>query len=508
VPSTSLATPVCSANFFNPNPVGWLTLPGQAGGAVAKAVTGAVTQVATVTIGEVLRGLSDWVAQGTTNLLTSMAQVIAVHTQPELGATWFVDHYKLMTGIAMLLVLPLILAAAISAIVRQDAGALLRAIGIQLPLAALGTFLAIQLVSMALAVTDALCNQVSPDTHADTLNFLTLVGQRLNAMTATTGQGAFAVLLVAILMAVGVLLVSLELVMRDASVYVAVLFLPLALAGLVWPATIRWGRRLVELLVVLILSKFIIVAIISLGAAALSTGFAQDQYSGVIAGAALMLLAAFAPYVLLRLVPIVEAGTIGHMEGVSRRANPARVANDARSMVQSLLPGGLVGGGEPSDQPAAGSAAGDAMAKGAVAGAEKSSGVGEFEGDDEDWTHFGGRSTSVSRPGGSHDVAANSASVGRGVEVGTDSADAAGGGIALLKRTVGDGRAGRSGAAGVGSAGGGSAGGGSAGGGSATAWLGPAVAAIGEVSAGKDRAIDDANLAPDLLEGKKDSGGH
>jgi hypothetical protein len=456
-----------------------ITLPGLAGGAVAKVVGGAVTQVATVTITDVLHGLSDWVAQGTANLLTNMAQVIAAHTQPELGATWFLDHYKLMTAIAILLVLPLILAAAISAIVRQDAGALLKAVGVQLPLAALGTFLAIQLVSLALAVTDELCSQVSPDTHADTLNFLSLVGQRLGAMTKGTGAGAFGVLLVAMLMAVGVLLVSLELVMRDASVYVAVLFLPLALAGLVWPSTVRWGRRLVELLVVLILSKFVIVAIISLGAAALSTGFAQDQYSGVIAGGALMLLAAFAPYVLLRLVPIVEAGAIGHLEGVSRRANPARVANDARSVVQGLLPGR---GGEPSDRPVSGSAAGDAVAQGAVASAEKTTGVGQFEGADGDWTCFGGASPSGSRLGGS--------AAGWGAEGGKPSDDDAGGRVAVLERPFGGGAAGNGADAGVAGA----------------AGVGPAAAALGAVSATKDRALDAADRLLNSTDDKGDGG--
>ena len=67
-------------------------------------------------------------------------------------------------------------------------------------------------------------------------------------------------LLVSLLIAVAAFVLWLELLIRAAAVYVAVLFLPLALATLVWPAVSHWCRRLVETLAALILSKFVIVA--------------------------------------------------------------------------------------------------------------------------------------------------------------------------------------------------------------------------------------------------------
>ena len=54
----------------------------------------------------------------------------------------------------------------------------------------------------------------------------------------------------------------LELLMREAAVYVIVLMLPLVFAALVWPARRVWAVRAVELLVALILSKFAIVAVL------------------------------------------------------------------------------------------------------------------------------------------------------------------------------------------------------------------------------------------------------
>jgi hypothetical protein len=115
-------------------------------------------------------------------------------------------------------------------------------------------------------------------------------------------------------------------VVRAAAIYVAVFFMPLALACYVWPATAAIAKRSVELLVALILSKFVIVATLTLGVAALRGGPSADT---AIVGAAILLIAGFAPFCLLRLAPVVEVGAIAHLEGLSRR--PLRVFNRVAS---------------------------------------------------------------------------------------------------------------------------------------------------------------------------------
>ena len=65
--------------------------------------------------------------------------------------------------------------------------------------------------------------------------------------------------------------------MRAAAIYVAVFFMPLALACYVWPATTAIAKRTVELLAALILSKFVIVATLTLGVAALHGGPVTGQ---------------------------------------------------------------------------------------------------------------------------------------------------------------------------------------------------------------------------------------
>jgi hypothetical protein len=100
-------------------------------------------------------------------------------------------------------------------------------------------------------------------------------------------------------------MVWLELAVREAAVYVIVLMLPLAFAALVWPARRVWATRSVELLVALILSKFAIVAVLGLAGAALGQG-PHGGLATAVAGTVLVLLGAFAPWALLRLIPLSE----------------------------------------------------------------------------------------------------------------------------------------------------------------------------------------------------------
>jgi hypothetical protein len=69
------------------------------------------------------------------------------------------------------------------------------------------------------------------------------------------------------------------------------------------------------------------VAALTLGRAARSSGTSADD---AVSAGAILLIAGFAPFTLLRLAPVVEAAAIAHLEGVSRR--PFRAASRAASV--------------------------------------------------------------------------------------------------------------------------------------------------------------------------------
>lgn len=270
--------------------------------------------------GDVLSAIVSWIVDGASWLLDQIGDAISSSTSIHLKTSWFVSHYQTMIAIAAVVAVPMLLLSAIQAVYRQSPGILARAAFVQLPLAGLLTLVAIKLVVLSLAVTDTLCSVVSSSAGNDIARTLSGVATVLVTQGGAPTIPTFVVALGALLVVVGALMVWLELVVRAAAVYVAVLFLPLALASLVWPAASQWCRRLVETLAALVLSKFVVVAVLSLavGAVGSGTGFAT-----VLSGGALLLLAAFTPFTLLRLVPMVEAGAAMQLEGARHRVRQA-----------------------------------------------------------------------------------------------------------------------------------------------------------------------------------------
>src|SRR5580698_6424481 len=324
--------------------------------------------IATSGFESVLNGISQWVASGAEWLLRQIGDVLVSTTTIDVGATWFRTHYGQMTALAGVVILPMLLASTLQAVLRQNPGQLIRTFLVQLPLALLLAVVAIQIVILSLSATDAMSDAVAGGTNADVSSLLTTVTSGLVSSASNPSVASFVLLLVALLVAVAAFVLWLELLIRAAAVYVAVLFLPLALATLVWPAVSHWCRRLVETLTALILSKFVIVATLSLAAGAVSSGTAGtgthgSGFSAVLAGGALLVIATFVPFAILRMIPAVEAGAVAHLDGLRERGTAAMTRmprsaashalheglgalGDSRLMAMTTAAGGLgVGGG-------------------------------------------------------------------------------------------------------------------------------------------------------------------
>ncbi|MDQ3876985.1 MAG: AAA family ATPase, partial [Actinomycetota bacterium] len=281
-------------------------------------------------IGGVVGTITSWVSNGAQWLLSRVVSFLDQSTSPTLGASWFADRYHFMVGLAALVLLPLLLIATIRAIVNQDSGQLVRSYFVHLPVAILTTFVAVFFTRSFLSLTDAMSSTVAHGIAGNVSQIFDEVKRGLGG-AATTGAPSFAIFFGALFIIIGSFFVWLELLVRSAAVTVSVFFLPLVLTGLVWPATARWTRRLVETLVALILSKFVIVAVISLATAALADP-GCGGFGAVMGGAALMLMAAFSPMALLKLMPIAEGAAIGHLEGTGRN----RLTRWARREVSTM----------------------------------------------------------------------------------------------------------------------------------------------------------------------------
>jgi hypothetical protein len=363
-------------------------LPGAGiGGAIAAPVTGAIGGAAKEAIGAITAPIFNQIASVTTEaaswLIGKVAALVGETSSPDLMSPAFLARYAQMAQIAALLGAAMLLAAVLEGLARGDLALLGRAVAVNLPLAFLATSCAYVLVAALLGITDQLCHAFAQSGGHDAQGFLHGAGEALSKAGASTGGAGgavavpvFAVIIAALLAIVAGFFVWIELVARDAGIYVVALFMPMALAASIWP---RWSgalRRTAELLVALIGSKFVIVVIVSLAAGLLGNG--DGRFEQVIAAAALLLLACFAPIVLLRLVPFAEgamASAYARRSGAGMAASGMQLAGSAQMMRASAQRNWGGGGGAGSPSGAGGGAAqgtggaGGGAASGAAAGA-------------------------------------------------------------------------------------------------------------------------------------------
>jgi len=357
-------------------------------------VTDDVVGAATAPVTDALKGVRDgvfnqvaaWVTDGAAWLMGRVVKAIDTSTSPQLDAKGFVRQYRKMAEIAVILAAAMLLLAVLEGLAQGSAGMLARTVFVNLPLAFIGTSIAFVVVQLLLGATDGLSQAISNSTGSDGERFFEDAIKSLGAAGGAAGEtignstganpvsgavgGAsgsievplFVTFLAAVIGAFAAFFVWIELLMRDAAIYAVALFLPLALAASIWP---RWSgalRRTAELMVVVIASKFVIVAIISLAASLASHNAGQVEQ--ILAASALMLLACFAPVVLLRLVPFAEgamaaayarrSATGGAMGGmhlatqVQMMRNMARANWGGSSGATAPRPGGAGGGGSSS----------------------------------------------------------------------------------------------------------------------------------------------------------------
>lgn len=292
-------------------------------GSVARALAGGV--FAAFTTSE--RVAATWIVRHVLHLLTPGTEV-------RLGSgTWFATTIRQVLPLVGYVVLPLALAGTITAVARQDLRRLARVwlVGVPVGVGAGGILYA--LVAVSVGAVDELCGLLHPAAA------IVAVSGAAGVDLAGTPEGVQA--LVGLLLLVAGVCLWLELVLRSASVYLALFFMPLVLATLLWPTVAGAAKRFVELLAALVLAKLVIVGALCVGAGALDA--THGGIDTAISGAAVLLLAAFAPFAVLRLVPFVEVGAVAHLEGLSRRPVLAAEAVPQRVAAHASRAGALLG---------------------------------------------------------------------------------------------------------------------------------------------------------------------
>jgi hypothetical protein len=375
-------------------------------GNVCDAVSAAVTKVAQEAGDFVMRGVTAWVTNAAVWVTGKVGELINATASPDLTASWFQSQYGTMVGVAGALALLMLMLAVIQSVIHQDAGLLLRSAFGYLPMAFILAGVAIAATGLLVSISDDMARGIVGGLGtSQSTNLLQTVGDAYkNALDQTSGIPLFGVFLGAIILAIGAFVLWLELVIRDAAIYVCVFFLPLTFVAMIWPATSRWARRLVELLIAIVLAKFVIIAILSLASAALTnTSLVQgdgNTFERMIAGSALLVLAAWSPFALLRLLPMMELAAVsvtGQRASIAAAAGSAGIQTPAAYMRQAMDRRSRTSGstssaqstsqpgatrGEPASAPAAGEAqTGDAPRSGPASGPPSTFGGGNVGAD-------------------------------------------------------------------------------------------------------------------------------
>ena len=264
--------------------------------------------------------LTGFVVDGAVWFLTAITKAVTSSTNVTVTSTWFSKHYAAMTELAAVFALLFLLLSAAGSAFHQDPSRVGRGL-VAVGVAGLGTAAASTVTQLLLVVSDELSRLIAGTLTGDLGQAMTGATRGLAGLTLVTGPvgvPAFAALIAGVVAAFAAVLIWVELLLRGVAIYATLLFFPIALAGLAWEPSRRWARRLGELLTALIFAKFVIVAILSLAAGALAAG--GEGYAGVLSGAALLLVAAFAPFLLLRIIGVFEvAVAAGALEGARQR---------------------------------------------------------------------------------------------------------------------------------------------------------------------------------------------
>jgi hypothetical protein len=289
---------------------------------------------------QIAEGIANWVldavgffVQGVLDFLQSSARI-------DVEAAWFSgpeSPYFTVRNIAAALLVGFVFIGLLQGLVNGDPWGMVRRVAGGLPVAVLGMVVTTTVVAKLLGLVDELSASVLSNSDDQALHFLSGFGVAVSGAT----QG-FAAVVIGLVVVLAALLLWIELMVRASLVYLLVAISPLGFAATLWPAARGFLRRTIEILIAVIVSKLVICICLAIGVAALSgagtsggDGSVAEEAGGsvgtLLVGAVLFGLAAFSPFLILKLVPVAEAALLA--QGASR--GPLRTSQSALSTYSS-----------------------------------------------------------------------------------------------------------------------------------------------------------------------------
>ncbi|WP_416447042.1 conjugal transfer protein TrbL [Leucobacter sp. HNU] len=265
-------------------------------------------------IGEGPAGLFfGWIASAmglaVSTLFQGMWDVFSTTTSVDVTSDGYVKVYNILFGIAVFVTLLFFCFQLITGLARRDPSALTRA-ALGVAKSVLGSFVLITCTALLLEITDQLCVGIIQATGQTIESMGDRLALLIAAVTITSvagGAGALLTIFLAGLMIAAIFILWFSLLIRKALLLVAIVFGPVALAGLTWEASRGWFGKWATFVVAMIVSKLVVVVIFLIATTQVAAPISIDlkSLSEPIAGIVLLFVASFAPYLAYKFLSFV-----------------------------------------------------------------------------------------------------------------------------------------------------------------------------------------------------------
>jgi len=295
------------------------------------AISGVIGGQAAGLVASIFGYMTDGLLSAVGSLLGQLQAFLDGSTHADVtGAAFLAPNgtYHRVAAIASVLLIAFLFLGVIQGLFAGEPGQMLMRIARDVPLAVLAIIGVPWVVAQLLDLVDGISAYVLPT--GDTLKTLAAVYTLDNFKGLGNGILGIPALLLALLAFLAALAVYAELVVRAALVYVCVALAPMSFAAIVWPAARPAARKVVELLGAVIASKFVICVALAVGLDlfadhATAAPWQAAPWGHLVVGTAIICLAAFAPWITWRLMPLAEGAVIA--QGLARA--PARASQQA-----------------------------------------------------------------------------------------------------------------------------------------------------------------------------------
>ena len=301
------------------------------------------TSVAKATLGDLFDGLTSWILASVQWFLSASGHVLTSASDPSLVIRSASLEYATLLNLSAPLMLIGLLVATISALRHGDAGSLWRVYLGVAPAAVLTLALARPVATLILQAVD----QLSSSAALSVVQHEQILATSLISLTPSVP--GFGIFILAVGVVIGTWLLWCELIVRTVVLTLLLVLVPVIVPLTTFPALRRVATRLAETFIAVAAAKFLIVITLSLGLNEL-TGSSTTQ---VITGAVTLILAAGAPFILLRIIPFIEQSALHNLEGVRSRLTRSVTGAATSPLVaagRNLLPDAPIPG--PPQRPA------------------------------------------------------------------------------------------------------------------------------------------------------------